>query len=58
MVCNGEGVSEAFYCWNCCLLEKDWDGCPKIINLGISWKDRYYGKKKQKNDSLKEEQLN
>lgn len=45
VVCNGEGTTEALYCGNCCLLEKDWDGCPKVINLGISRKDRYYGKK-------------
>ena len=36
VVCPNEGVSDAYYCEWCCLLEKDWDGCPKIINLGIS----------------------
>ncbi|KAL2753474.1 hypothetical protein ACRALDRAFT_2049086 [Sodiomyces alcalophilus JCM 7366] len=34
VVCGGEGISDAFYCFECTRLEKDRDGCPKIINLG------------------------
>lgn len=45
VVCNGEGISPAFYCKKCCLLEKDRDGCPKIINISASRKDRYILKK-------------
>ncbi|EGX96999.1 PHF5-like protein [Cordyceps militaris CM01] len=39
-VCGGEGISDAFYCFECTRLEKDRDGCPKIINLGSSRTDR------------------
>ena len=31
---SGKGVSDAYYCKECTMLEKDRDGCPKIINLG------------------------
>jgi hypothetical protein len=27
-------VADAYYCKECVKLEKDRDGCPKIINLG------------------------
>ena len=46
IVCNSKGVTDAYYCYKCCLLEKDRDGCPKIINVGTSRADRYYEKKK------------
>lgn len=39
VVCGGEGISDAFYCFECTRLEKDRDGCPKIINLGSSRTD-------------------
>ncbi|KAL7975340.1 PHF5-like domain-containing protein [Trichoderma sp. SZMC 28014] len=39
VVCGGEGISDAFYCYECTRLEKDRDGCPKIINLGSSRTD-------------------
>jgi PHD finger-like domain-containing protein 5A len=39
VVCGGEGISDAFYCSECTRLEKDRDGCPKIINLGSSRTD-------------------
>jgi PHD finger-like domain-containing protein 5A len=29
-------VSDAYYCVSCTRLEKDREGCPKIINLGSS----------------------
>src|ERR1700733_13320869 len=41
IVCGGEGISDAFYCFECTRLEKDRDGCPKIINLGSSRTDLY-----------------
>ena len=31
IICNGKGVSIAYYCINCVIMEKDRDGCPKII---------------------------
>lgn len=42
VVCGGEGISDAFYCFECTRLEKDRDGCPKIINLGSSRTDVRY----------------
>ncbi|KAL6827008.1 PHF5-like domain-containing protein [Trichoderma sp. SZMC 28015] len=45
VVCGGEGISDAFYCYECTRLEKDRDGCPKIINLGSSRTDLFYQKK-------------
>ncbi|KIH88144.1 hypothetical protein SPBR_07764 [Sporothrix brasiliensis 5110] len=45
VVCSGEGISDAFYCFECTRLEKDRDGCPKIINLGSSRTDLFYQKK-------------
>lgn len=41
VVCGGEGISDAFYCFECTRLEKDRDGCPKIINLGSSRTDLF-----------------
>ncbi|CRK08106.1 PHD finger-like domain-containing protein 5B like [Verticillium longisporum] len=45
VVCGGEGISDAHYCFECTRLEKDRDGCPKIINLGSSRTDLFYQKK-------------
>lgn len=45
-ICGAEGVSEAYYCYKCTLLEKDRDGCPKIINMGTAKTDLYYERKK------------
>ncbi|KAK6015879.1 PHF5-like protein [Ostertagia ostertagi] len=36
VICGGPGVSEAYYCKECTIMEKDRDGCPKIVNLGTS----------------------
>lgn len=47
VICGGKGISDAYYCKECCLLEKDRDGCPKIINIGVSKTDLFYEKKKQ-----------
>lgn len=46
VVCSAKGVSDAYYCRECVLLERDRDGCPKIINLGESRTDLFYAKKK------------
>ena len=45
VVCGGDGISDAFYCFECARLEKDRDGCPKIVNLGSSRTDLFYQKK-------------
>lgn len=46
LVCNGPGVSDAYYCRECVQQEKDRDGCPKIINLGSVRVDQFYERKK------------
>lgn len=46
VVCGGVGVADAYYCKECTRLEKDRDGCPKIINLGSARVDLHYDKKK------------
>lgn len=40
------GVSDAYYCKECTIQEKDRDGCPKIVNLGSSKTDLFYERKK------------
>ncbi|OLY78094.1 PHD finger-like domain-containing protein 5A [Smittium mucronatum] len=46
IVCGGKGVSDAYYCAECVVQEKDRDGCPKIVNLGQSRTDLFYERKK------------
>lgn len=46
VICRGVGVSDAYYCKECSLLEKDRDGCPIIVNLGSSKADLFYERKK------------
>lgn len=46
VICGGVGVADAYYCKECTMLEKDRDGCPKIVNIGTSKTDLFYEKKK------------
>ena len=46
VICGGPGISDAYYCRECCQQEKDRDGCPKIVNLGSSKTDLFYERKK------------
>ncbi len=46
IICGGAGISDAYYCRECVLQEKDRDGCPRIINLGQSKTDLFYERKK------------
>jgi PHD finger-like domain-containing protein 5A len=48
-VCGGPGVSDAFYCKACVMLEKNRDGCPKIVNVSAAHKDMFYERKKYHN---------
>lgn len=53
IICGGSGVSDAFYCKECVLLERDRDGCPNVINLSAAKTDLFYERKKyafKKND--------
>ena len=45
VICGGKGLSDAFYCTECSVLEKDRDGCPKIVNLGSAKTDLFYERK-------------
>ena len=40
------GISDAYYCAECTRMEKDRDGCPKIVNIGASRKDLSYERRK------------
>ena len=40
------GISDAYYCAECTRLEKDRDGCPKIVNLGASRTDLFYERRR------------
>ena len=42
----GKGISDAYYCKECTITEKDRDGCPKIVNLGSAKTDLFYERKK------------
>lgn len=46
VLCGQSAKYPAYYCRDCVLLGKDRDGCPKIINSGISYNDRAYEKKR------------
>ncbi|ETW01172.1 PHD finger-like domain-containing protein 5A [Aphanomyces invadans] len=46
VICGGPGISDAYYCRECTQLEKDRDGCPKIVNVGSSKTDLFYERKK------------
>ncbi|GMI48747.1 hypothetical protein TrCOL_g9187 [Triparma columacea] len=46
VICDNQGVTDAYYCRECTQLEKDRDGCPKIVNLGEAKKDNFYQEKK------------
>jgi hypothetical protein len=43
---NFLGISDAYYCAECTRLEKDRDGCPKIVNLGASRTDLFYERRR------------
>jgi len=46
VVCGGVGVNDAYYCRECTQMEKDREGCPKIVNLGSTKTDLFYERKK------------
>jgi PHD finger-like domain-containing protein 5A len=47
VICGGKGVSDAYYCYECTRLEKDRDGCPKILNVGSAKTDLWYNVQKK-----------
>ena len=46
VICGNPGVADAYYCKECTILEKDRDGCPKIVNIGSAKTDLFYERKK------------
>lgn len=46
LICGANGFADAYYCRECCLQEKDRDGCPKLINMGSARMDLFYERKK------------
>ena len=46
VICSLPGVADAYYCAECVALEKNRDGCAKIINLGSAKTDLFYELKK------------
>ena len=46
IICGNPGVTDAYYCRESVQLEKDHDGCPKIVNLGSTKTDLFYERKK------------
>ncbi|CAG7851676.1 PHD finger-like domain-containing protein 5A Short=PHD finger-like domain protein 5A; AltName: Full=Splicing factor 3B-associated 14 kDa protein; Short=SF3b14b [Serendipita indica DSM 11827] len=46
IICGAPGISDAYYCAECTRLEKDRDGCPKIVNLGASRTDLFYERRR------------
>lgn len=41
VVCGAQGVADAFYCKECVQMEKDRDGCPKVVNVGTGRTDAH-----------------
>ena len=52
IVCGNVGVADAYYCKACTMLEKDRDGCPKIVNLGSNKTGAFYERKKYSTGGL------
>ena len=42
IMCGGPGKYPALYCRECVLLGRNRDGCPRIVNAGISRNDPLY----------------
>jgi PHD finger-like domain-containing protein 5A len=48
VICGGKGTAQAHYCRECTKLEKDRDGCPRIVNLGQARADLFFERKVSK----------
>ena len=48
IICGGKGAAQAKYCRECTQLERDRDGCPRIINLGAARNDLFFERKASK----------
>lgn len=45
VICGGPGVSDAYYCKECTIQEKDRDGCPKVSIENFPLKRRRSGQR-------------
>lgn len=51
VICNApDATSQAFYCRECVVMEKDRDGCPKVVNLSSAKLDAWYERHKQRQE--------
>jgi PHD finger-like domain-containing protein 5A len=48
VICSAPGMSDAFYCKECAQMEKDRDGCPKVVSIGSSKASRHFDQKRFK----------
>ncbi len=46
IVCNAPGKGDAYYCRECVQLERDREGCPRIVNLGATKVDFIYERRR------------
>ncbi|OBA18567.1 uncharacterized protein OGAPODRAFT_44644 [Ogataea polymorpha] len=46
IICGLPGISDAYYCRECVMLERDRDGCPKVVNIGSSRSDMFFERKR------------
>ena len=46
ILCGGKGKHQAKYCEECVKLGRDRDGCPRVINLGMSRADKLFENKR------------
>jgi PHD finger-like domain-containing protein 5A len=49
VICNApDATSQAFYCKECVVMERDRDGCPKVVNMSSAKLDAWYERQKQR----------
>jgi hypothetical protein len=46
LICGGAGKHAALYCRDCVLLGRSRDGCPRIVNAGLSRNDLLYERRR------------
>ena len=47
LICNyPDAEHQAYYCHECVLMEKDRDGCPRVVNIGAAKLDFLYEKQR------------
>ncbi|CCG22267.1 pre-mRNA-splicing factor [Candida orthopsilosis Co 90-125] len=49
---NNENGTDAYYCLECCQLEKHREGCPRVVNVGSNKTDYIFSQRKDTSKSL------